>query len=209
MQIEAANITKIKIGQDTEVYLEEHGENRGKIIITSWNGNNYSYFWGSMGGTLRSFIGRINKEYFASTLMGAKNNNVMDVAKTFRAIRRYIPKELGLQWYQHLEFQKHMREVLNDFQKECENNEAFQPDQFFVDRFSRSFIDNLDYYLIKDKWDEKEIRELFKQGFSEPWHLIENSPSPAYTWLEKLHGELVTEIKKLAPLPAAPVEVAA
>lgn len=197
-------LTKLRI-DETDIFLEEVMPNKGKIIIAGYN-RNYSYGWGAMGGTLREFIYRINKEYFASNLIGLAKTQIMDVDKTFTAIRKYIPEELGLPWYKHREFQKDMREKLKEFQKECSNIEYMPTDVYFVDHFYGSFVDRLDYYLIKDRWEQEKIQKDFNYGFTEQWNFIVNKPSPEYLWLEDLHGKLVKEIKNL---PVAQNEQAA
>lgn len=188
-------LTKLRI-KETDILLEEIMPNKGKIIIAGYN-LNYSYQWGSMGGTLKEFICRINKSYFASNLIGLAKTQIMDVDKTFTAIRKYIREELGLPWYKYRDFQKDMREKLKEFQKECADIEYMPADIYFVENFFRSFVDRLDYYLIKDRWEQEEIKKTFNYGFTEQWNFIENKPSPEYLWLEDLHGKLKSEIAKL------------
>jgi hypothetical protein len=77
------NIFKIKIN-NTDIFLEDFGDNKGKITVSDTYGYNYSMFWGAMGGSLKDFLCSINSEYFADKLMGSQSNNEMDVKKTFK-----------------------------------------------------------------------------------------------------------------------------
>lgn len=177
---------------NTDVFLEDMGSNKGKITISDTYDHNYSYFWGSMGGTLEEFILSIDAGYFAHKLMGYKSNNEMDVKKTFAAVRKYISEEIGFKWYEHLEFQKSMREDLRDFQRSCEEN----PDNnYFVNLFFCQFVDRLPYFEIEGRHDREIIEKSFK-GISEHWYFIEDKPNKEYLWLEKFHKKLKAEIKK-------------
>jgi len=190
METKESTITRLKI-DNTDIFLEDFEEGQGKITISNTYGQNYSMFWGSMGGTLSEFICRINASYFSDKLLGRHPSTQMDVKKTFRNIRKYIREELGLNWYEHQEFQKDMREKLNNFQQYCDS-ECDQ--RFFVDHFFSSFINRLDYYLIKDRYDQKEIEERFS-SISEQWYFIEEKQNQNYLFLEDLHKKLIKKLK--------------
>jgi hypothetical protein len=189
--MEVVPITKIKI-DDTEVFLEDLEPNQGKLTITSFR-NNYSTYWGSMGGDLKSFLCRTNSDYFASRLMGHNKDNVMDVRATFTALRKHIADEI-MPWYKHMAFQKEMRAYLKDFQRECEGYEGSRADEFFVNMFEHSFANRLDYYLIEDRFDRKDAEEAFKIG--EVWNFICTKRSPEFIWLQNLHTKIVKILKK-------------
>lgn len=179
----------IKI-DETDIFLQDLGPSQGKITVSNTWGYNYSMYWGSMGGDLKSFLKHINAGYFASKLLGAKDETQMDVRKTFTEIRKYIREEMRLSWYEHQEFQKDMRERLNSFQRECES----EPNaNYFVDRFNH-FVKRLDFSLIKDRYDAKRMEEEF-ENITEPWHFIVDKPSQEYVWLTKLHKKLKKALK--------------
>ncbi len=179
----------IKI-DETDIFLQELGPSQGKITVSNTYGYNYSTYWGSMGSDLKSFLKTINAGYFADKLLGAKESTEMDVKKTFAAIRKHIQAEMNLPWYNHQEFQKDMREVLNSFQRECES----EPNpRYFVDRFYNVFK-RLDYSLIQDRYFAKQIEEDF-DGITEPWYFIVDKPSQEYLWLTKLHKKLKKVLK--------------
>ena len=188
-------IEKITI-DETDILLEDIAPEKGKIIVTNSYGNNYSCYWGAMGGDLKAFITGINPDYFASKLMGADDENEMDVDATFAEVRKFIKKDMCLAWYEHREFQKHMREVLNDFQRSCKER---PDDRYFVDAFTSLFINRLNFRLIDDKYDEARWKNDF-ENISEPWHFIQNRPNAKYKWLVNLHGKLVKKIKAPTPL---------
>jgi hypothetical protein len=181
--------------KDCDIILEEFGNGKGKIIISNPYGYNYSYFWGSMDSDLKHFICNINEFYFADKLLGSRSSNEMDCKKTFTAIRKFIREEFSLPWYKHQEFQKNLREILNSFQRTCEDVSGNYKQNYFVDNFFRSFVDRLDYYLIKDRWNRKEIEDSFK-GLCEQWNFIIDKPNYEYVWLSKLHKQLKKQLIK-------------
>lgn len=185
--IEQVTITRLKVF-DTEVLLEDRGPGRGQITITGY-GNNYSFFWGAMGGTLAEFLCGMNKEYFASKLMGAKDDNEVDVKKTFAAIRKWI-REDHMKWFQHMEFQQRMRSDLKDFQERMED---YPDERYFVDTWYR-VAEGLDYYLIDDRWVEKDFKSAMND--CEPWHFIIKKPNKNYLWLATLHGHIKKALKQ-------------
>jgi len=183
------NILRLQIGT-TDVFIEEIEMNKGKITISDHD-KNYSYYWGSMGGTLQEFLCRINADYFASKLLGARNALDMNVKSTFRDIRKYIVDDLDLHWFMHMEFQKDMRKRLNEFQNRCA--EINNP-EYFVNNF-HSFVDDLDYSLIECRFDRKEVEENFK-SISECWHFIVEKESNEYIWLKVLHVSIKNRLSK-------------
>lgn len=184
------NIKKIKI-QNTDIFLEDFGDGKGKITISDTYGHNYSTYWGSMKDSLEEFICSTNSEYFANRLMGSESNYEMDVPATFANIRKYIREEIGLAWYQHLEFQKDMREKLSDFQRQCEDIPSAQ---YFVDNFDRSFVNDLYFYSIDDRWKREDLESEFK-AIDEVWNFIAEKKNRKYLWLEQLHAELKKHIR--------------
>lgn len=178
-------IERIKI-DNVDVFLEELGAGKGKITLSDTYNHNYSYFWGSMGCTLKQFLCRIDAGYFAKNLIGSNVSYEMDVAKTFTAIRKFISSELDLPWYKFPEFQKDMREKMRGFQSDCEES---QSEHHFVSAFHSSFINRLDYYLIDNPHDRKEVERNFKY-ISECWNFIEKKHSKEYLWLMAFHGKL-------------------
>lgn len=178
-------ITRLKI-DSTDIFMEEIGESKGKLTISDTWGHNYSTYWGAMGSTLKEFICRINSEYFANNLMGSSSIYEMDVKTTFAAVRKHISNEIGLPWYKHQEFQKDMREKLNDFQRSCEDSKW---ENYFVDKFFDSFINRLDFYLIENKFEREFLEKEFK-NISEHWYFIQNKYNRKYIWLQELHSKL-------------------
>lgn len=174
------------------VYLEDLGDGKGKVIAESNLGKTYSYYWGSMASNLEEFITRINADYFAKNLIGYSEMYEMDVKSTFKNIRKHIRTEIGLAWYQEMEFQKEIREVLNDFQRECENH---KDRLLFWNWFNSSFLHRLNLHLIKDDY----IRQQFESSsgnWDEVWHFISEKPTMEYKSLKTLHKKLVKHLNK-------------
>jgi len=180
-------IKKIKI-DGNDIYLENFETGKGKITITTPNGLSYSYYWGAMGSDLETFIQDINSDYFANNLIPIGRNLEMDVKSTFSNLRKYIREEIGLKWFQDMEFQKDLRQIMNDFQKECEEN----PDgDYFVWAFNSSFTNRLNLSLIKDHWNKEDF-----ESFNEVWYFISEKHTTEYKNLQKLHKNLVKQLKK-------------
>ena len=192
MVAEQSTIKKIRI-DNTDIFLEDFEPGKGKITVSDTYGHNYSYFWGAMGRPLAEFICVINESYFASNLIGLRSCYVMDVRRTFAAIRKFIVKELDLPYYKHMEFQKNLREVLNTFQRECEERPT---NDFFVSAWHCSFIESLNYYEIEDWRDREKVKNEF-DNICEQWNFIVEKESPEYLWLATLHKKL----KKLLSKP--------
>lgn len=175
----------------TDIILQNYEDGQGKIIISNFDFDyNFSFYWGSMGQNtnIEQFLCEINSSYFVDKL-SARINGVLDSKKTFSNFRRYIREEI-MQWFQYVEFQKDMRYKLNDFQTECYDERQF------VQMFT-NFCDHvLDYSLIDDWYDEKEIKSSFT-GICEPWNFIVNKPPRENIWLEKLHVKLKKELKAI------------
>ena len=108
----------MKIGKFDVIWTNLE-ENCGTITLIDDNGTKYSHYWGAMSGTIEQFLKQINSEYFADKLLGNESRYEIDWRKTFRNVRTYIREEIGLKWYEYLEFQSKMRDELNNFQQNC------------------------------------------------------------------------------------------
>lgn len=106
----------IQIGS-TEVILQNYEINQGKIIVSDLYNGSYSYYWGSMGGTLEEFIKSIDSCYFAGKL--CTDMYVFSGEKTAKAIRRHIKQNMNydLPWYKYMPAQKELREAIKDLEK--------------------------------------------------------------------------------------------
>ena len=181
-------IKNIKI-ENTDVFLEDFAKNQGKITLSNTYGYNYSCYWGSMGSNLSKFICQINSEYFADKLMGAKSIYKIDVEATFKNLRKFIRDELYMPWYKETEFQKDMRGKINKFQENCDSA------HYFVDHFY-SFINDLDFSAIKNKYSSESIEKDFK-NISEPWNLIIEKENDEYTFLYKIHSKIKEKLSEI------------
>jgi elongation factor P--beta-lysine ligase len=192
----AVGFFRYKVGE-SDIFLEELGENKGKITVSDVYGHNYSMYWGAMGGTLKDFILQINSEYFVNKLLGSIDSQVFDTKATFKNVRKHIREEIGLKWYEYMDFQKQMREVLKDFENNCISCEE-KNSSYFIDNFKSSFIDRLDYYLIEGFFEKSYLESDLKN--IEWWYLTQTKESPKYKWLEKLHCELKKKLSTEALL---------
>ena len=182
-------LTTLKI-EETDIFLDDQGNGRGKITISNSWGYNFSYFWGSMGSSLNDFLCGLDEGYFLNKL--CNNSSVFCGKSTARNIRREMRSELSfeLPWFKHMEFQKEMR-------AEVKKIESIDSDYEFVG-FAQSLADNLPYYLIDCKYDRKEVESAIQSFFSEPWHYIGNTDSNHAVFLKKLFLKLKEAIKKEA-----------
>lgn len=172
--------------KDTEIFLDDMGEGKGKITISNTYGYNFSHYWGAMGGDLKSFINGINKYYFTDKLLGHKSGFKFCPKKTKSNIRRMIKEEKYiLPWYKHMEFQKDMREKINTYFTDCEDVYEFM---YSWDRF----VNDLDYYLI-DRSERDDIESFFK-GMSEVWYLAGERPDRDRVFLYNIFEQLKKEL---------------
>jgi hypothetical protein len=189
---EQSIIKKIRI-DNTDIFLEDFEPGKGKITVSDTYGHNYSYYWGAMGSSLAEFICSINEEYFARNLLGTRKYYVMDCRRTFANLRKYISKDMGLPFYKHMEFQKELREKINEFQRECEERPT---NDHFVSMFFPSFVNGIEFIWIDDSREREQVQKAFND-IEEWWHFIIEKPSPEYVWLTKLHGKLKKKLSKV------------
>jgi len=127
---EEIDIEVIKI-DDTDIILQDEGDGRGKITISNSWGYNYSHFWGSMGGSLKEFLLRINEGYFIDKLSDFDDRGVFDGKATMTAVRKHIREEMSyeLPWYKYMSAQKELREKFKEM-------ERIEDENSFVDAMS-------------------------------------------------------------------------
>ena len=138
-----SNKTEILKIKGVEITLENRDFGEGKITINRTN--KFSMFWGAMGSNIQDFLCQINSDYFADKLQGAERLEKFDCKKTFSEVRRFIREDINLKWYKHFEFQKEMRETLNEFESYCLN--SYSPEHYFIDNFFDNFVNELKFYL--------------------------------------------------------------
>ena len=185
------NMITFKI-DTADIILDDLGDGQGKIIIadTSW-GYNFSYFWGAMGGPLIDFLIRINSDYFTDKLGPIAEGEIND-KRTIKNIRRAIREQFNIEypWYKEKEFQKELREEINNL-----GEEGFVSTDHFFNKINH-FTNNLNYYLIDDVYERKNIQQLIKDIFNEPWSYLDYDEHKQNVYLTKLHKKLVKELKK-------------
>ncbi|AGO47542.1 hypothetical protein Phi4:1_gp009 [Cellulophaga phage phi4:1] len=176
----------IKI-DNTDIFLEDLGEGRGKIIIANTQGYNFSYFWGSMGSNLKDFLLRINESYFLGKLSSSSQGNFSG-KKTVTAIRKTLREDFfeDLPWYKNLEAQKELREKLKHLEG-CD-----EPNSFIYE--CRSISET--YWDIDDKWECHSFTKSVDSLLEEPWHYFQYTESNEQIFLKKIFKELKKIIKK-------------
>lgn len=180
----------IKIGT-TDVFLDDKGEGKGKITIsdTEWD-INCSFYWGSMGCSLKEFLLQINADYFEGKLnMG--DHGIFDAKKSIKNVRKYIREEMEYQlpWYLYPSAQKELRERLKEIEDYCCSEEQF------IDQMS-NISDSIYCYDLGYK-EEKEFRGIIQELEQEPWHFIEKSPSEKSKWLKTFLPKLKKNLLSL------------
>ena len=174
----------------TDVILINYNLGQGKIIISDDEyGYNFSHYWGSMGKcTLEEFISDVSFDYFINKLTTNPHGEIK-IDETFAEIRRYWKEESGIKWYREMEFQKDFRFELRALQ------DSIYDDRHFVDTFSE-FSSRLDFYLIENEIDRKEMKEAVKWLTSEPWNFIVQGESNENIWLKNFLGKLQNRISE-------------
>ena len=188
-----------KIGE-TDIILEDYGDGKGKIIIANTWGYNYSYYWGSMGSSLKEFLCSINMYYFTNKLSDPSDNGVFSAEKSVSNFRKYLKTEFkyDLPWYKWPEAQKSLREELKNIE-ECESEESF------VYNMNKLYL-NIDYSSL-DRYDEEEFIDIIKSACNEPWCFIEKKDSNKTIFLKRLFPKLQKELKKQLKLENKMVKV--
>jgi len=180
-----STVKKIRIGY-ADIFLEDFEPGQGKITISdAVNKRNYSYFWGAMGSDIATFIKRINEDYFTDKLLGIREAQNFSSRKTFAKVREHI--KTFLPWYEHKEFQKELREELNNFQRDCDNDRDFVNGFYYV-------VDRLPWYEIDNEFVRKYIREDFEEMAKEPWHFIDTEESRESKDLKVLFKKLQKQL---------------
>lgn len=169
--------------KNTDIILQDFEFGRGKIIISG--DYDLSYTWGAMNSTLSEFITRIDSDYFMRNL-NSIHQDPIDIKKSLRNFRTDLRRELP--WYKYLEFQKELRSEIKRTVRYIED------DHSFVDAII-GLKDQVDYDLVDDKYDRKEVRSIIHGICSEPWHYLENIEHPQKKWLTTLHKDLVKYLK--------------
>jgi hypothetical protein len=183
----------LRIGY-TDVILQNLGDGKGKIIISDDEfGYNFSNYWGAMGegNTLIKFLCEINSPYFVDKL-STRTNGDFDSKKTFTNVRKMIREEFP--WYFEPEFQKDLREKINQWESECYD------ERYFVDSWQHFFKYTVDYYIIEDVHHFSEV-EGYLQGVCEHWNYIALKEPRENIWLKKFHGKLKKELQPLCNHP--------
>ena len=178
---------------NADVFFDDLGNGKGKLIISDDEyGYNFSYYWGSMGCNLKQFLKSIDSGYFVKKLSNVVDRPI-NVKKTFIALRVYLQECLSyeLKWYQHTEFQKDFRKKLKEFQNNVDDK------HHFID-LTQSFHNELDFYLIENVKERREVEKLFERIFSqsEPWNFICSNAHPEEIYLKNIHKKLQKTLKK-------------
>lgn len=171
---------------ETDIFLDDMGDGRGKIIISNTWGYNFSHFWGSMGSDLKEFLTRINKSYFINKLLPHYDNGQFDPKKTIRNVRKYIRTEFDIPWYQHMSAHKELREFLKELET-CDSQRLFV-------HYMSNISDSIHCFDLNYQ-DEQEFKSALKVLECEPWHFIEMGPSNSQIFLEKLYPKLQKKLK--------------
>lgn len=176
---------------DSEISIENKGENKGRITVFNKQKGSYEMYWGAMGGTIEEFLVRINSDYFTDKLLGKTSMQVFDCRGTFASLRKFIREDIGLPWYRYQEFQANLRENLNLFQERCQE---YNSDKYFVDHFYDYLCRYPSFYLIDDIYEQERIKKEFK-SISEPWNFIQTKESDTTKWLKLLHVKIKKKLQ--------------
>lgn len=171
--------------KDTTVYLEDFKLGKGKVIVDTYDGT-YSMFWGATGtANIADFIIEINPEYFSSKLLGSIGITEFCKKNTFASLRKHISDLLP--WYEHLDFQKSMREKIKIFQNDVNDSNSFL---YGINKV----LEGLDFFLIDNRIDREVLESEFKA--IEAYDFIEHKYSSKYNYLMKIHNQLCKYLKR-------------
>jgi hypothetical protein len=161
-----------------EVILRDFEHGQGKIIIAGGSDCSYSFYWGSMGSSLKEFLLSLDGGYFATKLCPARDFTVFCGKSTARNLRKEVKETMA--WYEHMEFQKSVREVI----REVESMQS--EEQFF--NWQNRYMDEMDFWKIDCRYDRNSLESEFKELFG--YHSLETRRSDQYQWLERFLPKL-------------------
>lgn len=181
---------RIKI-KNTDIFLEDYGDNKGKIIISNTYGYNFSYYWGSMGSNLKDFLLRINEGYFIDKLSTDRQGKFSG-KKTVQAIRKAIKNQDGwdIPWYEHMPAQKELRELLKSLEQ-CDEVNSFY---YECEKITDNYWDI--HYNRKKRYESEEFTENVKNLLSESHYYFQYVDSNEHIFLKQLFKDLQIELKK-------------
>ena len=176
--------TTLKI-DNTDVFLIDYGDNKGKIIVSGDYSS--SHYWGSMGCGIIEFIQEIDEGYFSTKL--SPNDYVFDAKESVRSIRRYIKTDLNyeLPWYKFMEAQKSLRKLLKEAEL-CPSIESFV-------RTISSIPIVIDDTSLQSS-DRENFQGILKSICNEPWYFIEKIPGPEKIFFTNLLPKIKKELLK-------------
>jgi hypothetical protein len=177
-----------------EVVLKNTEFGQGLITIFAPNGDKYEYYWCAMNSNIETFLQQIDSEYFVNKLLPSDKMYVTNWNKTFTNVRNYIRDEIGLKWYEHQNFQKHLRANISEFKNWCKdvNNE-----RYFVDTFHNYLYEYLNWHLMDyDVYSTNYYQKEF-ENISEVWYFLAKSKSKEYKDLIGLHKLLKQKLSKM------------
>lgn len=175
-----------------DIVLSNYDFGVGAITIIDECGQNWTYRWNAMNMSIEQFLQNIDSEYFAKNLLEVSVHYSINWRKTFRNIREHIRDEIGLKWYQHTEFQKHLRQNLNDFYQKCLDNNN---EHYFVNFFHKYVGNFLHYHLIEDYYDRENLEKEF-ENIQECWYFMQKEHSLRFKNFMKLHKKLAKVLSK-------------
>lgn len=167
----------------TDVILMDLAPNSGKIIISDSSCNyTFSYQWNAMSGNLWEFLSRINEEYFVKNLSPARHGR-FNSKKTMQEVRKWLRNDCELMWYQHMEFQKCLREELKSIENSVDSVEEFCS-------YMGRLPDTLPYWRFDKKWETEKVKEQLSYLSDEPWSFVIEDEPYENIWLAKLFQKL-------------------
>jgi len=111
-------------------------------------------------------------------LCPAGNQMVFCGKQTAKNLRRQVKETL--EWYEHTEFQKSLRETIRKV-------ESFESEHEFYSWIG-TYMDELDFYKIDCSYDRKNVERDFQSLFH--YGCVESRYSNQYMWLQKFHAKL-------------------
>lgn len=179
---------KLTIGT-TDVFLEDCNEvGQGKITISNLSEGAYNHYWPAMGTDIKSFLLRINSDYFANKL--CNTSMVFCPSLSIKSIRKHIRDHMKheLPWYKFMSGQKELREKLKELEH-CDSEHHFI-DELYTLHESLLCFD-------MDRHEEREFKGIIEDLFTcEPWYFIEKRYSNEYQWLKTFHSDLKKQLIK-------------
>lgn len=184
---ESCSMYKLSTKYNWSAMLESLRNGVGRVTMYVGH-REFTYTWGATGSrSIKEFILDTDSAYFCNKMLSRDEGSQFSAKQSIRRLKRAIADEYP--YYKHLEFQKDLRKKLNTL------GEYDNPEEF-IDEFNYIVRTRLDYDIIKDRFESKEVESFFNSLQSCAWEYLDREPSGICLTIQKMHKVLKSKLSK-------------